>query len=172
MTATVKVTTEGLHIRETLREDKVALVSIIERTANLTREEKDCAAQLLHIYLTDPGQTDYYFITALKDGLPAGYACYGSRPLAQGVYDLYWIIVDENMKGTGIGRALIEKTAELLCPIKARLLVAETSGLPAYEASRGFYLKCGFDEEARIKDFYKPGDDIVFYVKRLTQKAK
>jgi ribosomal protein S18 acetylase RimI-like enzyme len=168
----VNVTTEGLRIRETLGEDNDALVSIIERTANLTREEKDCAAELLHIYLTEPGQTDYYFITALKDGVPAGYACYGSRPLAQGVYDLYWIVVDENMKGAGIGRTLIEKTIELLYPVKARMLVAETSGLPAYEASRGFYLKCGFEEEARIKEFYKPGDDIVFYVKRLTQKAK
>lgn len=161
-----------MRIRETHREDKGALVSIIERTANLTREEKDCAAELLHIYLTEPGQTDYYFITALNDGLPAGYVCYGSRPLAEGVYDLYWIVVDEKMKGAGIGRALIEKTVELLCPLRARMLVAETSGLPAYEASRGFYLKCGFEEEARIKDFYKPGDDIVFYVKRLTQKAK
>jgi GNAT superfamily N-acetyltransferase len=162
----------GLFIREALQEDRDVLVSIIERTANLTREEKDCAAELLHIYLTDPGQTDYYFITALKDGEPAGYACYGGRPLADAVYDLYWIIVDENMKGFGIGRALVDKTEEILGLVGARMLVAETSGLPAYEASRGFYLKCGFAEEARIKDFYKPGDDIVFYVKRLTQKAK
>lgn len=166
------VTAESLRIREAGQRDRDALVSIIERTANLTREEKDCAEELLHIYLSDPGQTDYYFITALKGAVPAGYACYGGRPLAQGVYDLYWIIVDENMKGSGIGRALIEKTEEILCGLGGRMLVAETSGLAAYEASRGFYLGCGFAEEARIKEFYKPGDDIVFYVKRLTQKAK
>lgn len=169
---TARVITEGLRIMETRREDREALVSIIERTANLTREEKDCAAELLHIYLADQGQTDYYFITALKDGLPAGYACYGGRSLTDGVYDLYWIIVDENAKGSGIGRALIEKTEEILRGLGARMLVAETSGLPAYAASRGFYLACGFAEEARIKEFYKPGDDIVFYVKRLRQKAK
>jgi GNAT superfamily N-acetyltransferase len=169
MRAAVK---EGLLIRESSHEDREALVSIIERTANLTREEKDCAAELLDIYLTVPGQSDYYFITALKEGFPAGYACYGSRPLTDAVYDLYWIIVDSGMQGGGIGRALIEKTGEILRRIGGRMLVAETSGLPAYEATRRFYLGCGFAEEARIKDFYKPGDDILFYVKRLTQKEK
>jgi ribosomal protein S18 acetylase RimI-like enzyme len=169
MTTLVK---ESLLIRETLQSDRDALVSIIERTSNLTREEKDCAAELLQIYLTDPGQRDYYFITALKEGGPAGYACYGDHSLAQGVYDLYWIVVDEDLKGSGIGRALVEKTQEILCSLSARMIVAETSGLPAYEAARGFYMKCGFSEEARIKDFYKPDDDIVFFVKRLKQKAK
>ena len=169
MTALVK---EKPLIRETRQSDRDALVSIIERTANLTREEKDCAFELLQIYLSDPGQRDYCFITALKDGEPAGYACYGDRTLAQGVYDLYWIVVDEALKGSGIGRALVEKIQELLCSLGARMLVAETSGLPAYGAARGFYLKCGFSEEARINDFYKPDDDIVFFVKRLKQKAK
>lgn len=169
MTPLVK---EKPFIRETRQPDSGSLVSIIERTANLTREEKDCAFELLQIYLADPGQRDYCFITALKDGEPAGYACYGDRTLAQGVYDLYWIVVDEDLKGFGIGRALVEKVQELLSSLGARMLVAETSGLPAYAGARGFYLKCGFAEEARIKDFYKPDDDIVFFVKRLKQKAK
>lgn len=49
----------------------------------------------------------------------------------------------------------------------ARVLVAETSGLKTYEAARGFYLRNGFIEEARIREFYKPGDDLVVYVKRI-----
>lgn len=163
---------ENLLVRETRQSDRDALVSIIERTSNLTREEKDCAFELLQIYLTDPGQRDYCFITAMKEGEPAGYACYGGHSLAQGVYDLYWIVVDEALKGFGIGRALVEKIEELLCSIGGRMIVAETSGLPAYGAARGFYLKCGFSEEARINDFYKPDDDIVFFVKRLKQKPK
>ncbi len=159
-------------IRETRREDTDALASIIERTANLTREEKDCAAELLQACLTVAGQTDYYSLTALMEGRPAGYVCYGPRSLADGVHELYWIIVDPASRGSRIGWALIEKTTAVLGSLGARMLVAETSGLPEYEGTRAFYLKCGFAEEARIKDFYKPGDDIVFYVKRLTQKAK
>lgn len=161
-----------VSIRETSKEDRDVLVSIIERTSNLSRDEKDCAVELLDIYLDDSGQKDYYFITAVQDGIPAGYACCGPRPLTEGVHDLYWIVVDEKKMGSGVGRALITKTEEILRSKSARMLVAETSGLPAYSGTRQFYLKCGFSEEARIREFYKPGDDIVFYVKRLTQKAK
>lgn len=163
---------DGVLIRATAPEDRDALVSIIERTENLTRDEKDCAIELLQVYFGDSGQSDYLFITALKGGSVAGYACYGDRSLTEGVYDLYWIVVDPGMKGAGVGRALLERTEEAIGSLGGRMLVAETSGLPAYEAARGFYLKCGFLEEARIKDFYKPGDDIVFYVKRLTQKTR
>lgn len=159
-------------MREVRKEDRDALVSIIERTTNLTGEEKDCAVELLDIYLNDSAQKDYYFITAIQDDVPAGYACYGPRPLTEGVHDLYWIVVDEKRMGTGIGRALVTKTEEILRSKGARMLVAETSGLAAYGGTRQFYLRCGFAEEARIREFYKPGDDIVFYVKRLTQKAK
>lgn len=162
----------GLQIRQTRPEDRDVLLSIIERTESLTKEERGCAIEMLDVYLGEPGQTDYCFITALKDGAPAGYACYGDRSLAQGVFDLYWIIVGEGMKGAGVGRALVDGVEVKLKDLNARMLVAETSSLPAFEAARGFYLKCGFLEEARIRDFYKPGDDIVFYVKRLTQKAK
>lgn len=169
MTAPVSA---GLMIRQTRTGDRDALLSIIERTANLTNEERDCAKELLDVYLSEPVQTEYCFISALKDGVPAGYACYGNRSFALGVFDLYWIIVDEAMKGAGVGRALLDGVEQALCPLDARMLVAETSSSPAYEAARRFYQKCGFLEEARITDFYKPGDDIVFYVKRLTQKAK
>lgn len=161
-----------ISIREVRREDRDALESIIERTGNLSAEEKDCAIELLDIYLNDSAQKDYYFITAIHGGAPAGYVCYGPRPLAAGVHDLYWIVVGKEMKGKGMGRALVERVRKLLCAKGARMLVAETSGMDEYRGTREFYLRCGFAEEARIREFYKPGDDIVFYVMRLTHNAK
>jgi ribosomal protein S18 acetylase RimI-like enzyme len=49
----------------------------------------------------------------------------------------------------------------------ARVLLVETSGLPSFERTRAFYRKCGYDEEARIRDFYKAGDDKIVYRKML-----
>jgi ribosomal protein S18 acetylase RimI-like enzyme len=48
-----------------------------------------------------------------------------------------------------------------------RLLLVETSGLPSFERTRAFYRKCGYEEEARIRDFYAAGVDKVVYRKAL-----
>jgi len=157
-----------LKIRKTTGADREALLSFIKGTENLTSEEKDCAVDLLDIYLGDARQTDYSFITALNaDDSPAGYACYGKRPLTYATYDLYWILVDPQRRRAGIGRLLLNEAERLLKKDGAMILVAETSGLPAYEAARRLYIESGFSEEARIGDFYKPGDDVIFYTKRL-----
>lgn len=155
-------------IRNTAGGDREALAGMVEMTLSLTVEEKQCAVELLDIYLNDPFQKDYFFMTAADDsGRPVGYVCYGPRPLADAVYDLYWIVVAPDRRNAGVGRRLLEKTVEEILELGARLLVAETSGLPAYEAARGFYLKSGFTEEARISEFYRPGDDLVVYIKRF-----
>ncbi len=53
----------------------------------------------------------------------------------------------------------------------ARVLLVETSGLPLFERTRAFYCKCGYEEEARIRDFYKAGDDKIVYRKALLKES-
>jgi hypothetical protein len=48
-----------------------------------------------------------------------------------------------------------------------RLLLADTSGTPAYDRTRAFYEGLGFHPAASIPDFYREGDPLVLYVKRL-----
>lgn len=158
---------EEITVRKTLPADRAALLEIIGATSNLTGEEKDCAAELLEIYCDDPFQKDYQCLTALSADCPVGYACYGGASLASGVFDLYWIAVSPKALNSGVGGRLIEALESELVKEGARMVVAETSGLSAYEPARRFYLKRGFREEARIKEFYKPGDDKVFFVKRF-----
>lgn len=158
----------GVSVRKMAASDREAVYSIIRNTSNLTGEEKNCATELVDIYLNNPLQTDYYFIAAVDmSDRPVGYVCYGKTPLTDAVYDLYWILVDADSQGRGIGKKMIESTEAILKAEGGRMLVAETSGLPTYEAARTFYAKCGFREEARIKEFYKPGDDLIIYVKRF-----
>ena len=48
-----------------------------------------------------------------------------------------------------------------------RLLLVETSALPQYDRTRAFYVKCGYEEEARIRDYWAEGDDLVVFRKAL-----
>ncbi len=158
----------GFSVRKAEARDRDSIVSIIEGCDNLTGEEKDCAVELVDIYLTDPKQDDYHVAVAV-DGREAvrGYVCYGEASLAQGVYDLYWIVVEREYRGMGIGSVLLEYVEGVVTVSGARMLVVETSSLPGYEDTRRFYLRSGFYEEARIRDFFKPGDDKIIFVKRF-----
>jgi ribosomal protein S18 acetylase RimI-like enzyme len=137
-------------MRKAITRDRAPLVSIIEGSENLTREEKDCALELLDIYFN-----------------PLGYVCYGKAALASGVYEIYWILVGAGHQRKGIGQRLIRHIESVVKDEGARMLVVETSGQPSYEGVRSFYRSCGYTEEARIRGFFRPGDDKVIYAKDL-----
>ena len=46
-------------------------------------------------------------------------------------------------------------------------LIAETSSREQYAPTQAFYRSCGFIEEARIRDYYSPGEDILYFTKPL-----
>lgn len=75
-------------------------------------------------------------------------------------------------QGQGRGAALIRYVEQTLTARGARLLLVETSGLPSFELTRAFYCKCGYDEEARIRDFYEAGDDKIVFRKALVDQGK
>jgi hypothetical protein len=48
-----------------------------------------------------------------------------------------------------------------------RVLLIETSGLGSFARTGVFYRKQGYDEEARIREFYGAGDDKIIFRKAL-----
>ena len=48
-----------------------------------------------------------------------------------------------------------------------RLLLVETSSTPQYDRTRAFYDKLGYEEEARVRDYWEAGDDLVLFRKAL-----
>ncbi len=96
-----------------------------------------------------------------------GYVCYGKAPLTAGAYDLYWIAVEPEYQREGVGRILLDYVVGEIKKLSARMLLAETSSRAVYEKTRRFYIKNGFSEEARVKDFYSAGDDKIIYKKTV-----
>lgn len=110
---------------------------------------------------------DYEFIGAFDGDDLFGYACFGPTPATDRTYDLYWIAVHPKAQQIGAGAALMTEVERQLSERRARLVVIETSSRPDYEPTRRFYHKRGYDEVARVRDFYSPGDDRVVLTKRL-----
>lgn len=67
--------------------------------------------------------------------------------------------------------ALVRHVERELSARGARILLIETSGLGSFERPRAFYRALGYDEEARIRDFYKAGDDKVVFREALGEQV-
>jgi len=111
---------------------------------------------------------DYLFLGAFTpEEVLVGYACWGPTPATDRTWDLYWIAVDTALQGAGIGTILLEEVERRLVGQHARMLIVETSSRSDYAATRGFYERRGYNETARVRDFYAPGDDRIIFLKRF-----
>ncbi len=158
-----------LMIRKLKRTDRGKLRKILVDTNHFNKEEIKVALELIDVYLNHRRQKDYIIYVYETDDSrkTAGYICYGRRPLTEATYDLYWIAVDPNIHGKGIGSILIRFMEADLKRIKGNLILIETSGKEHYTGERKFYEKNGYDVQTIIKDFYKPGDDLYVFRKYL-----
>ena len=99
-------------------------------------------------------------------------AYYAPEPFADRMWNLYFIAVRPEHHGRGLGRALmahIEGALRERGDAAARTLIVETSSTTQYERTRRFYRLLGYDEEARIRQFYGPKDDKVVFWKSLVE---
>lgn len=148
--------------------DRDAIRDLVAATGFFSTDEVDVAAELLEECVAYGPESGYFFVLAEDEtGRLLGYACYGPVPCTQATYDLYWIAVRPDIAGQGLGRAILDEVEHAARAQGARKLVAETSSRAQYAPTRGFYERRGFAAEARIRDYYGPGDDLVVYTKVL-----
>ena len=156
-----------MKIRPMIKKDKSAVMRILKNTPEFTPPEVILADEVIDSYLFNPTQSGYFILVAELESSIVGYICYGPTPVTEGTWDFYWLAVAHDIQGQGIGRKLMEAAEEKVKQAKGRLIVLETSSKPGYEKTNRFYLRLGYKEAARIKDFYMVGDDQIIYEKRF-----
>lgn len=155
-------------IRPITPDDTAALIALADATGLFQPNELEVLGEMLTDYFSGNSGSDRVWITDDDNG-PVGVAYYAPEPMAYGTWNLYLIAVRPDRQGQGRGTALLRYIEQTLTARGARLLLVETSGLPSFERTRAFYRKCGYDEEARIRDFYKAGEDKIIYRKALSR---
>jgi ribosomal protein S18 acetylase RimI-like enzyme len=157
---------QDLSLRNLKKTDRHHLLDLIKRTNNFTAEDKRIAIELIDECIKDENNNDYSVVCAESENKVCGFICFGAASLCIGTYDIYYIAVDPDVSGKGIGRQLINHV-ELLLKDIARMILIETSSSDSYEIARKFYLKLGYKEIERLKDYYKEGEDRVIYQKLI-----
>lgn len=148
------------------------LEGMVNRTAQFSAGDKDVAKELISIASAVHVQSDYTFFVYEAEGTVLGYYCVGRRPLTDGTYDLYWIVVDPAAAGKGIGKELLRHAETYVGNLNGRWLLAETSSKESYTGTQKFYEKNGYRLLVRIDDFYTAGDDLMVFGKRTDNNVK
>jgi len=149
-------------IRPVVPEDMAALKAVIDATGVFPSHLLD--AMLAAYFGGD--SVDEFWLTD-DDGGPVAVAYCTPERMAQGTWNLYLIAVHPDYQGQGRGTRMLRHVEKALAVRGERLLLVETSGLATFDRTREFYRRCGYGEEARIRDFYEAGEDKVVFRKVL-----
>ena len=154
-------------IRPMTYDDKPIIMRILRATPEFKPSEVVVAEEVIDSYLHTPTGSDYHILVAEVDLTVVGYICYGPTPLTEGTWDIYWMAVDPDRQGRGIGSALMAFAEGKIKETHGRLVLIETSSTPKYEKTRRFHQSQGYEVISRIPNFYAPGDDKIIFQKQL-----
>jgi ribosomal protein S18 acetylase RimI-like enzyme len=150
----------------TERGHRARLEALVAGTKVFRPSEVAIAVELLD--RAAAGDDDYRFVGAFDGDDLVGYACWGPTPGTEGTFDLYWIAVDTTRQGGGVGSDLLAHVERTLQAGGGRLIVVETSSRADYAPTRAFYERRGYTRAATLPGYYAPGDNLVIYLKELT----
>ena len=156
----------ALAVRPLRATDRSRIAPMVEATGVFRPAEVEIALEVFDGAVDRPG-VDYYGLGAADGGRLVGFTLFGSTPGTESTWDLYWIVVDPASHRQGIGRQLLTAAEGSVASRGGRRIVVETSSRDDYAPTRAFYERLGYDQAARIADYYAPNDDLVVYTKPL-----
>jgi ribosomal protein S18 acetylase RimI-like enzyme len=162
----IKQSLEIPMIRTITREDSASVIALAISSGMFPEEETGFLDTMLEDYFNARMHHGHVMLIREEDR-PIGVAYYAPEITTDRTWNLLMIGVDRDFQAKGHGSALIQFVEDTLTSDGQRMLLVETSGLPAFEPARAFYAKCGYEQEARIRDYYGTGDDKIVFRKLL-----
>lgn len=162
------------QMEHSVRSPKMSEAAQIKNLAIATHlfepEETAFFDDLLAGYFDGSRADNYWIVTESAVGELTGAAYFAPEPFSDRMWNLYFIAVAPECQGQGLGSSLMEAVETQLHgfgPDVARVLIVETSSTERFSNTREFYRSLGYDEEARIREFYGPSDDKIVFWKSL-----
>lgn len=125
----------------------------------------DMLDDMISEYFNNQNSKDFWL--TYQDSQPVAIAYCVPEKMTEGTWNLLLIAVHPDYQGKGYGTSILHYIEHWLADRGERLLLVETSSLDDFERSRAFYLKCGYETEARIREFYQSGEDKIVFRKLL-----
>lgn len=156
----------GFVIRDAQQDDETAILGVAQATGLFQAEELEQFNGMLSAYFSGDPESEHRWIVADQDNI-VGAAYYAPEMMSDGVWNLYFIGLNPDHQGKGLGSKILAHVESDVGRQRARLLLIETSGVDSFDRTRAFYRNNGYNEEARIRDYYGSGNDKVIFRKAL-----
>lgn len=154
--------------QELKKSDAEAVFALVRSTKVFNADEQAIARELVEETLARGKESGYQFLFEDDDaGGLKGYACFGRIPATQSAFDLYWIAVNPEEQGRGLGFELLKEAERIVESQGGTRLYIDTSSRLRYAPTREFYERCDYTRAAVFEDFYAPGDARIVYCKVL-----
>jgi ribosomal protein S18 acetylase RimI-like enzyme len=157
-------------IRLTTPDDVTDLIVLAEASGLFEPSQNEELVQMLDQHFNGETENQDLWFTDDDNGV-VGVAYVAPERMTEGTWNLYLIAIHPERQRQGHGVVLLRHVEQVLASRGERVLLVETSGLESFEYVRSFYRKSGYDEEARIREFYKAGDDKIIFRKALVKSA-
>jgi ribosomal protein S18 acetylase RimI-like enzyme len=108
--------------------------------------------------LAERGHDDEHrALVIARDGTVAGLALFGAVAGAVGVSKLHAAVLAPSVSLGDVGERIVSAVVETARRAGARLIIAELPDDPAIGQVRALLSSAGFEEEARVPDYYRDG---------------
>lgn len=151
------------NIRPVTPNDIPSLKAVIDANELFPSDMLD---EMISDYFANENSKDIWFTYQKNEPIAIAYCA--PEKMTEGTWNLYLIAVHPDYQGNGVGTSMVHYIEQVLAAREERILLVETSSLASFEQTRKFYYKCGYHQEAQIREFYQAGEDKIVFRKSLT----
>lgn len=154
-------------IRSITQDDASAVAALSVDAGLFPPEALGFLDEMMRNYFNHNQSNGHICVVIDENDVLLGVAYYQPALATDRTWYLTMIGIRRALQGQGRGAALMRYVEESLKDAGQRLVLVETSGTPDFALTRQFYTKLGYEEAARVRDYYAPGDDMVLFRKVL-----
>jgi len=156
----------SIKIRNMVRDDIDIALEIIRSHVD---EHAKIAARDFEEFFAKPPTEHHQYLVAEVDGKVVG--CMGFLPdkdeEVEGVYWAVWLYVHPEYRRQGVGTQLWTEIEERLKKLRARKVYLDVGNEPDHPEAIAFHQKHGFVKEGELIDYFRDGENMLIFGKRL-----
>ena len=157
-----------ITIRALVSQDREIWYEMMQKTGIFSVQAINLAMELVDTYLFNSEQKEYQVVVGLDSQEEVvAFACYGPVAGTAGTFRLHWLVVTPACQHHGIGAKLLDWVERKMQTDGARLIVIEITSDENYATFINFFIKHHYKQAGRIKNYYRAGEDMLFYIKYL-----